>query len=127
MDKKCNFQNCKTWNVNNRSIQNAAHENDESHLAQILPAEYKPMDITELIQKQSHLTPDEHEQLQNALFSFQPLFQGKHGEFKGEPITLELLPGSNPFYGKPFTIPKTCQQVKKMKLPDWNQLDYSPR
>jgi hypothetical protein len=40
--------------------------------------------------------------------NFQPLFQGKHGESKREP---ELLPGSKPFCGKPFSIPKAYQQV----------------
>jgi hypothetical protein len=76
----------------------------------------KPVDIVEVVQKQTHLTSEEQEQLQNALFDFQPLFQGKCGEFKGEPITLELLPGSKPLYGKPFSIPKAYQQVTKNEI-----------
>jgi hypothetical protein len=39
------------------------------------------------------------------------LFQGRKGEFQGDPIELELLPNSTPFYAKPFSIPKAYQQV----------------
>jgi hypothetical protein len=65
----------------------------------------------EVVQKQSHLTAEEKEQLQNALLNFQQLFQGKCGVFKGEPLTLELLRGSKPFYEKPVLIPKAYQQI----------------
>ncbi len=41
----------KTWNPN--------HKQEELWLAKILPAEYKPADILEVIQKQMHLIPEE--------------------------------------------------------------------
>ncbi len=88
------------------------YKNEELRLAWILLAQYKPVDIAEVVQKQTHLTAEE-QRLKNALFDFQTLFQGKHGEFKGDPITLELLPGSKPIYGKPFSILKAYQQITK--------------
>jgi hypothetical protein len=99
----------KQWNVNH-------HANEELQLAQILPADYKPADLPAVVQQQTHLTAEEREQLLTTLFDFQELFQGKRGEFKGEPIELELLPGSKPFYAKPFSIPKAYQKVTKDEI-----------
>jgi hypothetical protein len=64
----------KTWNTNIQKQQPKIEE--ELHLSQIIPANYKPVDITEVIQKQTHLTSDEHEKLQAVLFDFQELFKG---------------------------------------------------
>ncbi len=54
--------------------------------------------------------------MKTTLFDFQSLFQVERGNFKGEPIMLDLLPGSKPFYGKPFSIPKAYQQVTKDEI-----------
>jgi len=99
----------KTWNANKPA-------NEELHLAQILPANYKPVDIAEVVQKQTHLNVEERKELLRTLIDFQNLFQGKCGEFNGEPITLDLLPESQPFYAKPFSIPKAYQQITKNEI-----------
>jgi hypothetical protein len=103
----------KTWN-SNKSTQKQVEE--ELRLAKILPAEYKPKDITDIMQQQTHLTARERKQLLTVLFDLQDLFQGKCGNFNGEPITLELIPGSKPFYRKPFSIPKPYQQITKNEI-----------
>jgi hypothetical protein len=33
-----------------------------------------------------------------------------------ENITVELIPGSKPYYGKPFSIPKAYEQVTKDEI-----------
>jgi hypothetical protein len=98
----------KMWNPNRKQ--------EELQLAKILPAEYKPVNILDVVQKQTHLLPEEQEESKTALFNFQSLFQGGRGNFKGDPITLDLLPGFKPFYGKPFSIPKAYQQVTKDEI-----------
>jgi hypothetical protein len=45
-----------------------------------------------------------------------PLFQGTQGCFKGEPITLELLPNSKPYFSKPYSIPKAYMEVTKGEI-----------
>jgi hypothetical protein len=84
-------------------------------LNEILPAEYKPTDINEIINNQTHLSQVEHEKLGNVLLDFIELFKGECGNYNGEPVSLELIPGSKPYYGKPFSIPKAYEQVTKMK------------
>jgi hypothetical protein len=101
----------KTWNVNKRE-----HNVEELHLAEILPADYKPFNINEVVQKQTHLSSDERKQLLQALKDFQEFFQGTPGKYTGRPIELELLPNTKPFYAKPFSIPKAYQQISKDEI-----------
>ncbi len=68
------------------------------------------------MQSQTHLTPTEQDQLQTMLLDFQDLFKGQKGNYNGEPIQLELIPGSKPFYAKPFSIPKAYQQITKDEI-----------
>jgi hypothetical protein len=104
----------KTWNPNRKELHDV--ETEELRLAKILPAECKPTDIDNVINKQTHLSPEERKQLRDVLLDFGNLFQGKCGDSKGDPITLELLPNSTPFYGKPFSIPKAYQQITKNEI-----------
>jgi len=97
----------KTWNT---VITN------ETHLTEILPANYTPTDVQSVADNQTHLTTKECEKLKNVLLDFQDLFQGKCGKYNGEPVALELLPGSQPFYGKPFSIPKAYKEVTKDEI-----------
>jgi hypothetical protein len=75
-----------------------------------------PGSIIEVVQKQTRLMSNERTQLQNVLLDFQQLFQGKHGEYNGEPLSLDLLPNSKPFHARSFSIPKAYQQVMKDRI-----------
>jgi hypothetical protein len=89
---------------------------NELQVAEIKPAEYKPVNIDDVVEKQTHLTPTKRTQLRTMLVEFQDLFQGQRGHYNGDPIELELLPGSKPFYAKPFSIPKAYQQVTRDEI-----------
>jgi hypothetical protein len=66
----------KTWNGPCKETLKTESKNEKLHIAQLLPAEYKPVDIAEVVQKQTCFKA-------NTPFDFQTLFQGKRGEFKG--------------------------------------------
>jgi hypothetical protein len=107
----------KTWNVKRLESQTMhATAANELRVTEIKPTEYKPINIKEIVQKQTHLAPAECNQLQTMLLDFQDLFKGQRGNYNGEPIRLELLPGSKPFYAKPFSIPKAYQQVTRDEI-----------
>jgi len=55
---------------------------------------------------------NERTQLQNVLLDFQQLFQGKHGEYNGEPLSLDLLPNSSKWAVPIFIIPKETETVQ---------------
>ncbi len=90
----------KTWN---KPIE---EENNEMLLTEILPADCKPVNIEDVVKQQTHLSVEEQEQLQIVLFEYQDLFKGQCRKYNGDPVSLELIPGSKPYYGKPFSIPK---------------------
>jgi hypothetical protein len=100
----------KSWSKQESELAN------EVQLTEILPAEYKPIDINNVADQQTHLSPEECEQLRNVLLDFNELFQGTCGKYNGDPVSLELIPGSKPFYGKPFSIPKAYEQVTKDEI-----------
>jgi hypothetical protein len=106
-------ETAKTWNAPQKS---ECEGNAKLHLAKILPAEYKPVDINAVIIKQTHLTSNEQDLLKTVLLEFQDLFQGKKVTYNGEAIELELLPEAKPFYEKPFSIPKAYQQITKDEI-----------
>jgi len=107
-----------SWNTKKviRAKSKEINEEEKLYITEIKPAEYKPVNIVEVVSNQTHLTVDEQQKLSNLLFEFQDLFQGKKGNFKGEPIDLELVPHSKPFYAKPFSIPKAYQQITKDEI-----------
>jgi hypothetical protein len=53
----------KSWNKQESELAN------EVQLTEIPPAEYKPIDINTVANQQTHLSPEEHEQLQNVLLT----------------------------------------------------------
>jgi hypothetical protein len=107
----------KTWNTKHHESKNSKTKTkEELQLVEIKPAEYRPTNIEEVVQQQTHLTPNECNQLHSVLLDFQDLFKGQGGNYNGEPVELELLPGSKPFYAKPFLIPKAYQQVMHDKI-----------
>ncbi len=84
--------------------------------AAIKKAEYKKADIDEIVAAQTHLTFNEKNKFKEMLQQYSPLFQGTQGSFNGEPIKLELIPGSKPYFGKPYSIPKAYVEVTKHEI-----------
>jgi len=98
----------KTWNMSKKTT-----ETEELQLAEILPANYKPFDINNVVKKTFASVQGRTSRVVKRITKFQELFQGKPGEYKGKRIELELLPNTKPFYAKPFSIPKAYQQITK--------------
>ena len=63
-----------TWRQGGKSSAKTATE--ELHLAEIKPAEYKPINIEDIVRSQTHLTTTEQDQLQTMLLDSQDLFKG---------------------------------------------------
>jgi hypothetical protein len=88
------------------AIAKSWNEPEQTRITEILPANYQPADVIDVVKQQTHLTSTEQDKLRNVLLDFTELFQGQCGKFTGEPVTLELIPDAKPFYAKPFAIPK---------------------
>jgi hypothetical protein len=82
----------------------------------IKKAEYKALNVSEIVEAQEHLSLSEKNKFRSMLQNYLPLFQGTEGSYKGEPIQLELLPGSKPYFSKPYSIPKAYEEVMKGEI-----------
>jgi hypothetical protein len=96
----------------NKPIEEA---DNEMLLTEILPAECKPVNIEDVIKQQTHLSVEEQEQLQIVLFEYRDLFKGQCGKYNGDPVSLELISGSKPYYGKPFSTQRNMNRSRKLK------------
>jgi hypothetical protein len=89
---------------------------EENQVTEIKPADYQVANLQKIVDEQIQLLPLERAKLYSTLSEFEPLFQGTQGSYKGEPIELELLPNSKPFFGKAYSIPKAYVEVTKGEI-----------
>ena len=82
-----------------------SHQEEELFaLSKIVAAKYEAMDVKEVIGKKTNLTIPERLLLSKVLTSRIKACQGKMGNWKGNPINLELHPGVEPVVSIPFQI-----------------------
>ena len=83
---------------------------------QLKPAEYIKPDLNEIAAEQLHLTAEQRETLRKLLHKHSRVFQGTKGQWKGEPVHLELQPDAKPFCAKPFRIPHSLNKLMKEEV-----------
>ena len=71
-------------------------------LTEILDAKYEKADLRKVVQKASHLSKSEQEDLFNLLSNYKDLFDGTLGKFTGEPYDIKLKPGATPQHVRSF-------------------------
>ena len=86
---------------------------DEDVIQRMTEAKYSPADLPAEVNKNSHLTKDEQQQLLQLLQKYEGLFDGTLGEWKTSPVHLELKEGAKPYYGRPYPVPKSQEQKVK--------------
>lgn len=104
-------------NQNICEVYKIQHNND----VQIKESKYVLISPEEVASQQQHLTYEQRKQLTELLSQFEPLFNGnlvrtgKLPKFKHK-IHLELLPGSQPFYCRPYPVPERHKVVFRAEL-----------
>jgi hypothetical protein len=96
----------KSWN----------EQKQELNVTEILPADNKSIDMYQVADRLTHLLSNECEQLRHVLLDFSDLFQGTCGKYNGDPVSLELVPGSTPFYWKPFFNSQGLRTSNKRRI-----------
>lgn len=80
-------------------------------------ADYKKVDIAEVVAQQHHLSPTQRDDLFKVLNKFDKLFSGKIGHYKKRTFKIELKPGTVPYHCKqPYAIPMVDRQIFKDEL-----------
>ena len=80
-------------------------------------ADYKQVDIAEVITQQHHLSATQRDELSTILRKFGKLFSGKIGHYKQRTFKIELKPGTIPYHCKqPYAIPMVDRDIFKGEL-----------
>ena len=89
----------------------------------ILDAKYEKADLSKIVEENcSHLTRAKCNTLLSLLTEFEELFDGTLGDWKTNPVTLRLKPGSIPYHGKPYPVPHVHKDTLRKEVDRLEQL-----
>ena len=89
---------------------------EETRLQRILDANYEKADLRKVVQECTHLSDIEKNSLYELLIKFEPMFDGKLGQWTGKPYEIELKPGVTPFHSRPFALPKCYEKTLRKEV-----------
>ena len=76
-------------------------------IVKIFDTQYEKANLPEIVENNcSHLSPEEHNKLLELLTKFEDLFTGTLGDWKTEPVSVELKESSKPYHSRAFPIPQ---------------------
>ena len=71
-----------------------------------LDAKYEKADLPKVVSENcAYLNSGQKKDLLALLGKYDELFDGTLGDWKTEPVGLEIKEGENPFHGRPFPVP----------------------
>ena len=93
--------------------------NDKVSLSEELTlVTYTQADLTQIICNCTDLNIDKQSSLLQILCKHKTLFLGKRGNWKGRPMTIEVIEGDTLVWSKPYPVPlKKPRHVQKRSLP----------
>ena len=94
---------------------------EESHEVekQYNKQDYEKPDLAAEVSKMEHLNDQQKQELLEVLTDNEEAFQGTKGNWKGEPIEIQLKKGTQPYFARPYTVP---QIYEKAMYAEVNQL-----
>ena len=92
--------------TNDEQLQQASNFEECAALSKIVAAKYDPINVKEVISKQSHLSIPQSLTLEKILRLWLKCLEEKRGNWKGKPVSLELLSDAQPCTSRPFPIPQ---------------------
>ncbi len=85
-------------------------------LTEILDAKYEKADLRKVVEKATHLSKQEQEELYQLLKEYKDLFDGTLGKFTGKPYDIKLKPDATPQHVRSFPVPKLHELTLKTEL-----------
>ncbi len=80
------------------------------------PTDYKKANLDEIARSCLDLSTEQQEELLQVLKLNEPLFAGKHGEWKGTLVTITLIEDAKPIWARPYPVPLKTREVFKQEL-----------
>jgi hypothetical protein len=90
---------------------------DAARIQSIIDVKYAPQDIDAIVAECVHLVPKERDGLHKLLTKFESLFDGTLGEWKTEPIDLEIKdPNAKPYHARAYPVPQSQELKLKQEI-----------
>ena len=118
------FNKLRKYQLNKRELQAFISESKEPVVTQkatdriikLLDAKYQKADLRAVVQKATHLNSRQREMLYALLIKYEDIFDGKLGEWKTDPVELELKEGVEPHSQRHYPMPRIHRDVFKKDL-----------
>ena len=91
-------------------------EEASDRMKRILDAKYEKANLNLLVKEATYLNKCEQDTLLKLLKKYESLFDGTLGKWIGRPYNVELREGVQPYYAKPYPIPKSYEMTLKLEL-----------
>ena len=91
-------------------------EKATKRIIKILDANYQKADLRLVVQQATHLNPRQKEMLYALLLKYKKIFSGELGEWRTDPVDLELKEGSEPHCQRHYPVPRIHREVFKKDL-----------
>ena len=91
-------------------------ETEEVNLTELTSAKYVKANLPEIAENCKDHTSDQKAKLLMVLMKHEELFQGKRGEWKGHPISIESVDKATPVWAKPYPVPLKNREVFKEEI-----------
>jgi hypothetical protein len=78
--------------------------------------EYKQANLSDIVAKCTNLDEEQKAMLLSMLVKHKNLFLGKRGEYKGQPVNIEVEEGATPVWSKPYPIALKNREVFKTEV-----------
>ena len=101
-------------------------EKATTRIIKILDANYQKADLKAVVQQAVHLNSRQKEMLYALLIKYKSIFDGRLGEWKTEPVDLELKDGEEPHSQRHYPVPRIHREVFKEdldRLEKWGVLE----
>ena len=84
---------------------------------EILDANYEKADIPKIVAENcTHLSSQQQSHLIKLLMEFEDLFDGTLGDWKTDPVGLELKEGAKPYHGRAYPVPQVHLGTLKREI-----------
>ena len=96
-----------------QAIESPILKMSEERHNEIIKIMYGKTDIDHYVSKLTNLSTPEQQQLGYILRKYPAMFEGEIGTLNIPPVHFELKPGSIPYSGRPFPVPKAYEHLTK--------------
>ena len=98
------------------SQHNAPFNAETKKIKYILDTKYSKADIKTIAESSTNIDPHKRNELYTLLKKYESLFDGNLRTWHGKPYDIKLKPDAEPYYGKPFPVPRIHELTFKQEL-----------